>query len=527
MGKHFKNYVINLLVPAVLFGIVTGAIVAVVLTLYKWLASKVIYFSTVGYSFVSNRLYFIPIVLLGLFFIAYLFSIFYKKTPNLRGGGIPTSIGILRDIISFKWLRTLIGVFFMSLVTFLIGVPLGNEGPAVQMGTAIGRGCISPFNEKHKPWTRYSMTGGACAGFAVATGAPISGIMFAIEEAHQRLSPMIIIVSSTAVMFAFGLTEILAPIFGVSTSLFPELTLITLTVKDVWIPVVIGVIMGIFAVIFLKYYRLIRALFKKTLNKIPPYIKIFSIFALVFGSGLISTHFISTGHNLIHQIIIDSPEVLMLFAILLVRSTLTLSANTNGITGGMFLPLLAIGAIVSALMGSLLIDALGLSSEFYTIILTLGITACISGLMKMPITAILFSVEALGGGSNIVYVIIVSITAFVITEIFKESSITDMVVEQRQELLLAGKTSTVVENFYTVQANSFAEGKQLRDILWPARCYVLAVKKNEFAREEDANPHGGHALVEGDILHLRYITYDKKETEQKIYHIVGKPIENK
>jgi hypothetical protein len=178
-------------------------------------------------------------------------------------------------------------------------------------------------------------------------------------------------------------------------------------------------------------------------------------------------------------------------------------------------------------MGELLIGVMGLPSEFYTVILTLGITACVSGIMKMPITAILFAVEALGGGNNILYVGVASIVAFIITEIFKESSITDMVVEHRQEVLLAGKTTTIVEEFYTVQPNSFAEGKQLRDILWPARCYVLSVKKNEYAREEDANPHGGHALVEGDILHLRYITYDKDQTEQKIYHIVGKSVENK
>lgn len=525
MGKHFKNYVINLLVPAVLFGVVTGAITAVILTLYKWLANKVISFSSVGYYFVSNHLYFIPVVLIGLFLIAYIFSICYKHTPNLRGGGIPTTIGILRDIITLKWLRTLIGMFFMSLVTFLIGVPLGNEGPAVQMGTAIGRGAISPFNEKHKPWVRYSMTGGACAGFAVATGAPVSGIMFAVEEAHQRVSPMIIIVAATAVMFAVGLSEILAPIFNVGTALFPELTAITLSIKDVWLPLVVGLVMGLFAVIFLKYYRVIRALFKSVLGKISPCIKIFIIFVIVFGVGLISGDFISTGHSLIHQIILESPEALMLLIILLVRSTLTLSANTNGITGGMFLPLLAIGAVVSALTGKLLIDVFGLSSEFYSVILTLGITACISGVMKMPITAILFAVEALGGGNNILYVVVVSVVAFIITEIFKEKSITDMVVEHRQESLLKDKTSTIVEEFYIVQPNSFAEGKQLRDILWPAMCYVLSVKKNEYAKEEDANPHGGHALVEGDVLHLRYITYDRNKTEEKIYHIVGKSIE--
>ena len=73
----------------------------------------------------------------------------------------------------------------MSLLSFLMGVPLGNEGPSVQIGTAVGRGTTRIALRKRFAWDRYSMTGGACAGFAVATGAPISGILFAVEEAHH------------------------------------------------------------------------------------------------------------------------------------------------------------------------------------------------------------------------------------------------------------------------------------------------------------------------------------------------------
>ena len=72
-------------------------------------------------------------------------------------------------------------LFFGSVTSFLIGVPLGNEGPSVLMGTAVGKGCTDTLAKKHPAWSRYSMTGGACAGFAVATGAPISGILDAYK----------------------------------------------------------------------------------------------------------------------------------------------------------------------------------------------------------------------------------------------------------------------------------------------------------------------------------------------------------
>ena len=69
--------------------------------------------------------------------------------PSCRGGGIPTAVAILRGHIPFEWMTTLVGMFSSSIITFGIGVPLGNEGPSVQMGTAIGRGSVFTLAKKH------------------------------------------------------------------------------------------------------------------------------------------------------------------------------------------------------------------------------------------------------------------------------------------------------------------------------------------------------------------------------------------
>jgi H+/Cl- antiporter ClcA len=139
-----------------------------------------------------------------------------------------------------------VGVFFLSLFSFLIGVPLGNEGPSVQMGTSIGRGSVYAFTRgKHRAWDRYSMTGGACAGFSVATGAPISGILFAIEEAHQRISPTIMIVASSSVLFANIASRAISRAFGVCATLFDGIILPRLQIKQLWIPLIVGLVLGI------------------------------------------------------------------------------------------------------------------------------------------------------------------------------------------------------------------------------------------------------------------------------------------
>lgn len=516
--KKLKNQLLNFIVPAFVFGGITGIFTAVTVLAYKLCAHFVIGLSERGYEALSSRPYLIPVALAVLLGAAFLFAWIYKKVPNLRGGGIPTSIGILRGILSFGWLKNLLGIFFLSLTTFLIGVPLGNEGPAVQMGTAVGRGTVFSFAKKHRAWDRYSMTGGACAGFATATGAPISGILFAIEEAHQRISPMIVIVSAASVMFARITTELLAPLMGLEIGLFPAFDLPVLAAKEIWLPALIGIAVGLFAVLFLKYYRVVSAFFAVMLKKLPHGLKIFFVFAATLGLGLCSFSFISTGHHLILELLDGKVALWMLFLLLLIRSTLTLSANANGITGGLFIPIMTLGVLVSSILAKGLVPAAG--EEQYAMVLVLGITACISGMMKTPLTAILFAVEALGCSDNLLPVVVAASLAFVIPELFGAESINDVVLERRAEEHDAKADPKVIDTFVTVQENSFAVGKQIRDIFWPANLFVLSVKHDEKRRAE-VDEHGGKEIREGDILHVRYSTSNEKKTKEELIAIVG------
>lgn len=521
---QYKKYIINLVMPALIFGFITGTLTSLFVTLYKFFAHHVIHFSKLGYEFLRGHLYLLPVVLLILAGFSMLIALVYRYVPNLKGGGIPTSVGILRGIITFKWLRSFIGVFVLSLFNFLIGVPLGNEGPSVQMGTSLGRGTSRLFAKTHGAWDRYSMTGGACAGFSVATGAPISGILFAIEEAHQRVSPMIVIVASSSVVFSTISSHIFAPFFGVSTTLFPNVIVPRLALKQLWIPLLVGLIIGVFGAVILRYYQFIRFFFSRALKRVPVQVKIFIIFALTVLVGVFSFSSISTGHDLIVDLLSAENKftIVSLLLILLARSTLTIGANTNGITGGMFIPSLALGATLSAVVGKVALLC-GLDSSLYTIILILGLVACLSGFMKSPLTAIVFAIEALSCYENIISVIMVSLIAYFVTEVFSTKSINDTAMEARVEELNHGKTSKVIDRHLVVRAGSFANGKQIRDIFWPANLFVLSIKKST-EKSEEVDEHGGKALRTGDILHVQYSTVNEEETEQELEHILGKQI---
>jgi hypothetical protein len=75
----------------------------------------------------------------------------------------------------------------------------------------------------------------------------------------------------------------------------------------------------------------------------------------------------------------------------------------------------------------------------------------------------------------------------------------------------------------TVQKNSFAIGKQIRDIFWPANLFVLSLKHDETRRAE-VDEHGGKEIREGDILHVRYSTRDEAQTREELTAIVGQQV---
>jgi len=519
--KNFKNYFINLICPIFIFGAITGTATALIITLYKYCAKHIIEFSQKGYELLKNHWYFVPLVLIALFGVAFLLSLLYKNNSQTTGGGIPSSITILRRIVSFKWLKTLVGVFVSSLTSFLIGVPLGNEGPSVLMGTAVGKGSVDVLPKKHSVWSKYSMTGGACAGFAIATGAGFSGILFAVEEAHQRVSPAILLVGCISVLFATLTANLISPLLGVSVKLLPQLTLVTMSLKDVWIPIVIGVAMGLFSVLFLKYYHLIAKFVNKNLKKLPLTLKIFIVFAITLGVGLVSFSFVSTGHELIVSLLTQNVGVVFLIIILIIRTTLTLFANTNRITGGIFLPILAIGAVTSAIIANGIKIGFDTNQDYYYVAIALGITASISGMMKMPITAIAFAIETLSCHNNFLYVIIVVAISYVITEIFNAESINDSIINNIVKEKEQKNKRITIHAKLVVQKNSFAESMHVRDILWPSNFVILSMTPTNSNTKTDNFTDEG-ILKAGDTLEVKYATFNKEETNAELIAILGK-----
>ena len=79
------------------------------------------------------------------------------------------------------------------------------------------------------------------------------------------------------------------------------------------------------------------------------------------------------------------------------------------------------------------------------------------------------------------------------------------------------KEPIIVSSHLTVQKGAFADGMEIRDILWPPTCAVLSIDK----KLSHALHHSAHEVREGDVLHLHYQTYDPEKTMEMLTALLG------
>jgi chloride channel protein, CIC family len=121
--------------------------------------------------------------------------------PNARGSGVPQTKAALFARDGFISLRTVLGKFGCTAATLASGIPLGREGPSVQVGAgnrlrARPRLGLSP--EKVKALIPV----GAAAAIAAAFNTPMAAVLFALEEVmgdlHAPVLGSVVLASATS-----------------------------------------------------------------------------------------------------------------------------------------------------------------------------------------------------------------------------------------------------------------------------------------------------------------------------------------
>lgn len=519
MRKHHYNYFKNLLFPCLYFSVIAGFFSAVAVTAFKLAAELVIHLSEIIYGAVRSNPVWLPVLVIGVSLIGLASSFILSYSRSCRGGGIPTSVAAIRGIVSFKWLASVFILPYSAAFTLLCGIPLGTEGPCVQMGTAIGDGVVKCLGGKrHKGWRQYVMTGGASAGFSIATSSPLSAIIFSMEELHKHFSPILLTVASLSVISAQVSVKILALLGIASSTLFDISTIAPISPRLFFAPLLVGLICGLVSILFTRLYVLIDKLIHVILKKVSVKILFPILFACICLVGFFLSDTLGTGHSLADTLLHTQTLWYVLFLVFLIRAVVMMISNTAGVTGGVFLPMLAFGAIIGSLCAKAMI-AMGLiDPEHYILIVVLGITAFLGAASRIPITACVFAIESLGGINNVIPVILAVTVAFLTVELSGLEDFTDIILDAKIRAISKGKSPTVVEVPLTVNPDSFAEGKELRDILWPNDCMVVSYER----KGEHLHKLG---IMAGDVITVHYKTYNPAATAEEIKNLVGKQSE--
>ncbi|MBQ8504316.1 MAG: chloride channel protein [Clostridia bacterium] len=517
MKKSQITYIKNILLPCLVYSGLTGIFTGCLIFLFKLSVSRVVPFSESVYAFVRENPAFLPLLLIGAAAVGGISALILHYAPDCKGGGIPTAITLLRGLVSFSWVKSIFLLFPSALLTYLCGVPLGTEGPSVQMGTAVGRGTVRIFVKKHLAWDRFVMTGGASAGFAAATGAPLTGIFFSFEEAHKRFSPMLFMVSAVSALTSTAVMQLLCPLAGISPSLFHLKTDASLPLTFLWSAAIIGIICGLVGAGFTKLYGIIHSFIDTKLKKIPFAVKIILVFTMTAVIGFFIPDCLGSGDGLIEALFDRQGAWQMLIVCFCIRGIMLIIANNVGITGGLFVPTLAFGAVIGGLCGKAMIGMGILPEEYYIITVVLGIASFLSASSRTPIMATAFTIEALCGLQNILPVIMGVTLSYITVETLGIHDFTDIVIDGKLKAAHKGKKDRVFDIKMTVAEGAFAEGKEIRDILWPPTCTVLSVHKNPTTHH-----HSHTGISAGDMLTLHYHTYDPEETRRSLEAILGK-----
>ena len=506
-------------------GGLTGLFAGVVVTLYNVLASLTEHFARDYYAFFRENPAFIPLLFLALFLGAIVIGGTLRFLPVIRGSGIPQTEGAARGLLRFKWYQMLTGMFAASLFTIFMGLSAGAEGPSLALGGACGWGASDGLR-RNAVVRRYQITGGACAGLAVAFNAPLTGMAFAFEEAHKRFTPEVFVCGFSSVIVALLTRNLLRPLFGAQFGTGATFTSFLLSdappAFSFYAYVLLsGILCALLGVGFYYLVFLARKGFKK-LTFFKGMGKFFIPFALAGTFGLITAHAMGGGHAFIESLgggmedverIFSSPlwvTLLIAVAFKLIASVVNMGA---GVPCGVFIPMLAIGAGAGALL-SLLCAQMGMDGAYADALILICMASFFTAVVRAPVTGIVMVVELTWSFTFLLPVIVGVAMGYLMGNVFHTQPIYDRLLD---ELLEERGEAVSLSERLCVHAGSIAAGRTVRDVLWPEGVRIVKLER----AGETLTPDGNTRIREGDVLTFEGRAQEGEELRSVLRALTG------
>jgi chloride channel protein, CIC family len=344
--------------------------------------------------------------------------------PGVRGSGVnqtKTAVYISDGEIPFDMVY---GKFICSALAIGAGHSLGPEDPSLQIGAGIAS-LIGRKLRLSRENLRLIAPVGAAAGLAAAFNAPISAVIFVIEEVVGRWSSGILgavvlsAVSSAVVMRAFLGSE---PLFRI-----PQFRLEH--PAELIAYAVLGVAGGLFSLVFVKILASLRT-WLKTWPEWTQYLQPGAAGLLLGVIGLWLPQVLGAGYEVMDQSM-HGRYVWQFLALLAIAKVVATSLSfSSGTPGGMFAPTLFIGAMVGGAVGGLerhFFPALSGTTGAYALV---GMGTLFAGFLRAPMTSVFMVLEVSGNYSIILPVMISNTIAYLISLKYQPLPIFDLLSRQ-------------------------------------------------------------------------------------------------
>jgi chloride channel protein, CIC family len=338
----------------------------------------------------------------------------YRYFPNARGSGVPQTKAALYAYDGRITMRTVLGKFFCTSATLASGIPLGREGPSVQVGAGIAS-VLGRLLRLRPEKVKALVPVGAAAAIAAAFNTPLAAVMFALEEIvgdlHAPVLGSVVLASATS----WGVLRLLlgnSPLFKV-----PQYQLVDPAEFAVY--AVLGVAAGFVSVAFSKLLLGMRERFLR----FPRWTIWFQPVAgglLVGLVGWFVPQVMGVGYGYVGHAL-NGNMTLKLMALLVVLKLLTVTTSyASGNAGGIFGPALFIGAMLGGSVGTIahhFFPAHTATAGAYALV---GMGAAFAGIIRAPMTSVLMIFEMTQDYAVIVPLMIANLVSLFISSRFQK-----------------------------------------------------------------------------------------------------------
>jgi len=348
----------------------------------------------------------------------------FRFFPDARGSGVPQTKAALFARGGRISLSTVFGKFFCTSATLASGIPLGREGPAVQ----VGAGIASVLGQKlglRPEKIKALIPVGAAAAIAAAFNTPLAAVLFSLEEVmgdmHAPVLGSVVLASATS----WAMLRLLLgndPLFKV-----PQYQLIH--PGEFGIYALLGVAGGLVSVAFTKLLLWMRVKFKRLPGKTVWFQPVAG--GLMVGiMGWFVPQILGVGYKYVGDVLNGGMALKLMILLLLLKLIAVATSYASGNAGGIFGPSLFLGAMLGGIIGTVAQHFLPnyiASPGAYALV---GMGTVFAGVVRVPMTSVVMIFETTRDYAVIVPLMISNLVSYFISSKFQKKAIYEALAEQ-------------------------------------------------------------------------------------------------